>query len=88
MLEACFDFIVSVVNSLILVSSMFADSDSLAFLLHLQCNTTISTNMAIGKAKDSTREEPETYNMPIMASLESTITTGASFFISVTTPVI
>ena len=70
MLEACFDFTVSVVDSLIPVSSMFADSDSLAFLLRVQSNTTTSTNMAIARAKDMEREELETY----IASLESTIT--------------
>ena len=72
MLEACVDFIVSVVNSLIL---MFADSDSLAFLLR----DTTRTNMAIAKANDSTREETE------MARLESTITL---FSLSGTTPAV
>ena len=86
MLEVCFDFTLSVTNSLILVSSMFADSDSLAFLLCVQSNTTTSTNttIIIGNTKDMAREEADRYT----GSLESTITTGASFFLSVTTPVV
>ena len=81
MLETSVDFILSIVISLIL---MFSDSDSLVFLLHIQSNTTTSTNMAIAKTMNKAREEAERY-MPIMATLESTIT---SFFLSGTTPVV
>ena len=87
MLEACFDFIVSVVNSLIPVSSMFAVSDVLAFLLRVQSNTTISTNTAIAKAKNKARDEADMY-MAIMANLESTIIFGALVSSSGTTTVV
>jgi hypothetical protein len=52
MLEACFDFSVSVIDSLIPVSSIFTDSDTLVFLVRVQSNTTTSTNMATAKAKN------------------------------------
>ena len=86
MLEACFDFIVSVIHSLLIpVSSIAAVLDSLAFLLRVQSNTTTSANMAIiiGNTKDMAREEADRY----MASLESTITFGASVSLSGTTNV-
>ena len=43
--------------------------------------------MAIAKARNKAREEADSY-MPIMASLESTITTDVSVSLSGTTPVV
>ena len=79
MLEVCFGFTVSVVDSLIPVSSMLADSDTLAFLLRVRNNTTPSKS--IGEAKDIATEEAERY----MASL---ITNDLSFSPSGTTPIV
>ena len=85
MLEACFYFIVSVVNSLTPISSMFPDSNSLAFLLRVQSNTTTSTNNTaiITKAINKAREEAD--RLMAKVYIESTIT---SLFLSGTSPII
>ena len=82
MLEACVEFVASVVNSLIFVSSIFAIFDSAVFLL---CAQSICTNTTMAIIRTRARDVVESTVFSLISAI--TLTTDTSFM-SDTTPVV
>ena len=76
-MKVCVGFIVSIVNSPIFVSSIFANFDCMALCL-LETSTTISVNTTTAKTRKRAREIAES----TVFSLESGVTIYTSPFFS------